>query len=127
MNKKMSDLAKCIDTIVKDSQAEIAKSDVPSTHPDYSPLGYVHKGKRMHKILAVGGGQVIRICARPCGQQLGRYARYRLLPCNHHGLITWCACPVRDRHCKTCKQVFIGVNRDTWYRIADPHAQTEAA
>ena len=122
MNKKMSDLAKCIDTIVKDSQTEIAASD----HPIDAPLGYVHKGKRMHKILAVGGGQVMRICGKPCCTKLLRMQRYRLLPCNHHGLITFCNCPVRDRHCKTCNQVFIGVNRNTWYRIVDPHHQTKA-
>lgn len=120
--RKTSDLAGLLDRIVRASQAEIAASDVPNTHPDYAPLGYVRKGKRMHKILAVGGGQVIRICGKPCCTKLLRIQRYCLLPCNHHGLITLCNCPVRDRHCRTCRQTFIGVG-DTWYRIADPHAQ----
>ena len=86
-----------------------------------APLGYVHKGGKAHRVIAVGGGRVIRKCARPgCCVGKERFERYDLLPCNHHALLLLCTCRYRDRRCRACEQVFIAVGAN-WYRIDDPH------
>lgn len=85
----------------------------------------IEKAGRVLEYVDTGTGRVLVRCDCDRCERLPVHERYYVLPCGHHGTITDCSCPLRDKRCNTCGRVWVPVG-NTWYELAsDPHASQD--
>ena len=74
-----------------------------------------------------GKGRILKKCNCPsCISMSEQYGHsVKDTPCNCHGLITECTCPIRDIKCQRCGRVFVAKD-GTWYEVEDMHEKAGA-